>query len=97
MGVSGIVLLNYKFVFHRIGCSHELNQIKLLKSANVIYEWPQWEADESVLSAETSSSSGKGTSLPIFRLVPSGNFFLPLNRNHHFLLKKKGSKFNKAT
>ena len=47
-------------MFHRIGCSHELNQIKLLKSANVIYEWPQREADESVLSAETSSSSGLG-------------------------------------
>ena len=31
-----------------------------MKSAYVIYEWPQREADESVLSAETSSSSGLG-------------------------------------
>ena len=30
------------------------------KSAYVIYEWSQREADESVLSAETSSSSGLG-------------------------------------
>ena len=30
----------------------------------------------------------KGTSQPGLRLVPSGNFFLVLNRSHHFLLKK---------
>ena len=30
------------------------------KSAYIIYEWSQREADESVLSAETSSSSGLG-------------------------------------
>ena len=31
---------------------------------------------------------GKGTTQPSLRLVPSGNFFLALNRSHHFLLKK---------
>ena len=30
----------------------------------------------------------KGTIQPGLRLVPSGNFFLALNRSHHFLLKK---------
>ena len=30
----------------------------------------------------------KGTIQPGRRLVPSGNFFLALNRSHHFLLKK---------
>ena len=38
---------------------------------------------------------GKGTIQPGLRLVPSGNFFLALNRSHHFLLKK--SEFNKAS
>jgi hypothetical protein len=28
------------------------------------------------------------TIYPSLRLVPSGNFFLALNRSHHFLLKK---------
>ena len=31
---------------------------------------------------------GKGTIHPGLRLLPSGNFFLALNRSHHFLLKK---------
>ena len=31
---------------------------------------------------------GKGTSQPGLRLVPSGNFFLALNRSYHFLSKK---------
>ena len=31
---------------------------------------------------------GKGTIQPGIRLVLSGNFFLALNRNHHFLFKK---------
>ena len=31
---------------------------------------------------------GKGTIQPGLRLVPSGNFFLALNRSHQFLLKK---------
>ena len=31
---------------------------------------------------------GKGTIQPGLRLLPSGNFFLALNRSHHFLLKK---------
>ena len=30
----------------------------------------------------------KGTIQPGLRLVPLGNFFLALNRSHHFLLKK---------
>ena len=30
----------------------------------------------------------KGTIQPGLRLVPSGNFFLALNRSHHFLFKK---------
>ena len=32
---------------------------------------------------------GKGTSQPGLRLLHSGNFFLALNRSHHFLIKKK--------
>ena len=34
------------------------------------------------------STTGKGTIQPGLRLVPSGIFFLALNRRHHFLLKK---------
>ena len=34
----------------------------------------------------------KGTIHPGLRLVPSGNFFLALNRSHHFV--KKESEFN---
>ena len=30
----------------------------------------------------------KGTIQPGLRLLPSGNFFLALNRSHHFFLKK---------
>ena len=44
---------------------------------------------------EDLSHLGKGTIQPGLRLVPSGNFFLALNRSHNFLLKK--SEFNKAT
>ena len=32
--------------------------------------------------------TGKGTIQPGLRFVPSGNFFLALNRSHHLLLKK---------
>ena len=35
-----------------------------------------------------NTSSTKGTIQPGLRLVPSGNFFLALNRSHHFLFKK---------
>ena len=38
----------------------------------------------------------KGTTQPGLRLVPSGYFFLALNKSHHFLLKKK-SEFDKAS
>ena len=37
----------------------------------------------------------KGTIYPSLKLVPSGNFFLDINRSHHFLLKKK-SEFDRA-
>ena len=32
---------------------------------------------------------GNGTSHPSLSLLPSGNFFLALNRNHHFLKKNQ--------
>ena len=40
-------------------------------------------------------SLNNGTIHPGLRLLPSGNFFLALNRSHHFLLKK--SEFNTAS
>ena len=35
-----------------------------------------------------TKNATKGTIHPSLRLLPSGNFFLALNRSHHFLLKK---------
>ena len=39
-------------------------------------------------TSENSNPSCKGTIQPGLRLVPSGNFFLALNRSHHFSVKK---------
>ena len=41
-----------------------------------------------VFSNWEASVSLKGTIYPGLRLAPSSNFFLALNRSHHFLLKK---------
>ena len=43
---------------------------------------------ESMASGNKTIDPGKGTIQPGLRLLPSGNFFLALNRSHHFLLKK---------
>ena len=49
-----------------------------MKSAYVIYEWSQREADESVLSAETSSSSGLGKEEKPskYRLIDASKYYI---------------------
>ena len=46
-------------------------------------------------AVEQGTATAKGTVHPGLRLVSSGNFFLALNRSHHFFKKK--AEFNKAT
>ena len=53
------------------------------------FDFAHWSHDRNDANFATQekvfNDLGKGTIQPGLRLVPFGNFFLALNRNHHFL------------